>query len=62
MSEIELPKVHYRKLCRLCRRLIEQCRCIAAGKVTRYGICQRCAHSILEEAKRDNQRKREVVA
>ena len=43
---------HFIKYCKVCGRVISQCRCMARDKETLYGICEECESK--QEVKHDD--------
>ena len=36
------PHGHFIEYCKMCGKVISQCRCMAKDKETLYGICEEC--------------------
>lgn len=36
---------HFKKICKVCNRVIAQCRCMSCDKTIEYDVCDRCRES-----------------
>ena len=44
---------HFKKICKKCEKVIEQCRCLGPYKMITYGICEKCKDDLYKDLPED---------
>ena len=52
---------HFKMVCKICNKVISQCRCMDCNKTIKYGVCMTCSDKEMDKVKSEPMDRKEVT-